>query len=97
VDPAATVDGLIAAAAQTRHGVIPVIEAIRDLIGLITHHAPRAAIIARGDLARLLLTEDFAEPVEMLQTDQSFREARADPCGLNVRRVDHANSIRAQW
>ena len=85
VDPAATVDGLIAAAAQTRHGVIPVVEANGDLVGLITHHALREAIIARGDLARLLLAEDLAEPVETLRPDQSFREALAV---MNARGMD---------
>jgi CIC family chloride channel protein len=75
VDPAATVDTLIAAAAQTRHGVIPVVESSGELVGLITHHALREAIIARGDLARLLLAEDLAEPVDAVRAGQSFREA----------------------
>jgi CIC family chloride channel protein len=85
VDPAATVDTLIAAAAGTRHGVIPVVESEGELVGLITHHALREAIIARGDLARLLVAEDLAEPAEPLRPTLSFREALT---AMNARGLD---------
>jgi CIC family chloride channel protein len=85
VAPAATLDDLIATSSGTRHVVIPVVEPTGEFVGLITHHALREAIIARGDLARLLLAEDLAEPVEVLHPGQSFREALG---AMNTRGMD---------
>lgn len=85
VGPEATVDDIIQAASESRHGVIPVVEADGALVGLVTHHSLRAAIIARGDLARLFLAEDLAEPVEVLQPDESLRSALA---AMNTRGMD---------
>jgi CIC family chloride channel protein len=85
VEPAATIDDLIPIASKTRHGVVPVVEADGSLVGLVTHHGLREAIIARSDLARFLLAEDLAEPFEMLHPDQSLRQALAV---MNARGLD---------
>jgi CIC family chloride channel protein len=85
VGPEATVDDVIQAASESRHGVIPVVEADGTLVGMVTHHSLRAAIIARGDLARLFLAEDLAEPVEVLQPGESLRSALA---AMNTRGMD---------
>jgi CIC family chloride channel protein len=85
VSPAATVDDVVRAASETRHGAIPVVEDDRTLIGLITHHSLREAITARGDLARLLIAEDLAESVDAVAPDDSLRKALAV---MNVRGLD---------
>jgi CIC family chloride channel protein len=85
VRPDATVDDVIQAASESRHGVIPVVEADGALVGMVTHHSLRAAIIARGDLARLFLAEDLAEPVEVLRPEESLRSALA---AMNTRGMD---------
>jgi CIC family chloride channel protein len=85
VRPGATLDDLVLAAARTRHAVIPVVEPGEAFVGLVTHHALREAIMARGDLARLLVAEDLAEPVEVIGPDDSLRRALAV---MNARGLD---------
>jgi CBS domain-containing protein len=85
VRPSATIDDLVLAAAQTRHAVIPVVEPGETFVGLVTHHALREAIVARGDLARVVVAEDLAEPVEVLGPEDSLRRALAV---MNARGVD---------
>jgi CBS domain-containing protein len=51
----------------------------------VTHHALREAILARGDLAALLVAADLAEPQEPLHPGQSLRAALA---AMNARAVD---------
>ncbi|HEU4563827.1 MAG TPA: chloride channel protein [Gemmatimonadaceae bacterium] len=85
VPPEATIGQLIAAAAATRHGVLPVVEADGSLVGLISHHALREAIVARGDLASVVVAEDLAEPAEALTPQQSLRQAMA---AMNARGLD---------
>ena len=85
VGPGATIDRLVAAAAATRHGVIPVVEDDGALVGMISHHALREALVARGDLGGMLLAEDLAEPADPLWQSQSLREALA---AMNARGLD---------
>jgi CBS domain-containing protein len=85
VSPAARLDDLVEAAARTRRGVLSVVEGDGTLVGLVTHHALREAILARGDLAPLLVAADLADPQEPLRPDQSLRAALA---AMNARSVD---------
>lgn len=85
VNPAATVADVVRAAAETRHGVIPVVESDGTLVGLITHHSLREAITGHGELASLLIAEDLAQPAEVLGPDDSLRRALAV---MNARGVD---------
>ena len=85
VTPDATIDRLVAAAAATRHGVIPVVEEDGALVGMISHHALREALVARGELGGVLLAEDLAEPAEPLSQTQTLREALA---AMNARGLD---------
>jgi CIC family chloride channel protein len=85
VPPGARIDALVEAAARTRRGVLPVVEGDGTLVGLVTHHALREAILARGDLAPLLIAADLAEPQEPLHPAQSLRAALA---AMNARAVD---------
>jgi CIC family chloride channel protein len=71
----ATLEELIAAAARTRYAVIPVVDEQRGLVGLVSHHGLRNALIARRALEPLLLAEDLAEPVPHLRRHQSLRDA----------------------
>lgn len=81
----ATIDDLVAAAAATRHGALPVIDPDGRLVGVITHHLLREAIVRRGALSSVLLAEDIAEPVDPLRPEQSLRQALA---AMNARGVD---------
>lgn len=81
----ATLDRLVAAAAATRHGVITVVEEGGSLVGLISHHTLREAIVARGDLATVVIAEDLVESAEPLREWQTLREALA---AMNARGLD---------
>jgi len=81
----ATIDDLVAAAAATRHGVLPVIDPDGGLVGVISHHALREAIVARSNLNAVLLAADIADPVDPLRPEQSLRQALA---AMNARGVD---------
>jgi CIC family chloride channel protein len=85
VSPGARLDALVEAAARTRRGVLPVVDDDGTLLGLLTHHALREAILARGDLAPLLVAVDLAEPQEPLYPGQSLQAALA---AMNARAVD---------
>jgi CIC family chloride channel protein len=71
----AMLEELLAAAARTRHAVVPVVDEHRGLIGLVSHHGLRDALVARRSLEPLLVAEDLAEPVAHLREDQSLRDA----------------------
>jgi CIC family chloride channel protein len=81
----ATIDGLVAAAAATRHGVLPVIDSEGAFVGVISHHMLREAILERSRLDPLLLAEDIAEAVDPLRPEQSLRQALA---AMNARGMD---------
>jgi CBS domain-containing protein len=71
----ALLEELLAAAARTRHAVVPVVDEHRGLVGLVSHHVLRDALVARRALEPLLVAEDLAEPVALLRQDQSLRDA----------------------
>jgi CIC family chloride channel protein len=81
----ASIDDLVAAAAATRHGVLPVVDANDKLVGLITHHALRDAILARDTLGTVLLAADLAEWADPVAPHDSLRQAMAT---MNSRGVD---------
>jgi CIC family chloride channel protein len=85
VAPGARLDELTDMAGRTRRGVVSVVEEDGELVGLVTHHALREAILSRGDLAPLLVAADLAEPQEPLHPGQSLRAALA---AMNARSVD---------
>ncbi|HEX7979203.1 MAG TPA: chloride channel protein [Gemmatimonadaceae bacterium] len=74
VPAGAHLDLLVDAAARSRHAVIPVVDDERGVIGLVTHHGLREALVRRS-LESLLVAEDLAEPVQPLRIDQSLRDA----------------------
>ena len=71
----AHLDLLLEAAARSRHAVVPVVDGERGVVGLVTHHGLREALVARRSLEPLLVAEDLAEPVTPLRIDQSLRDA----------------------
>jgi len=85
VAPDATIEDLVAAAATTRHGVLPVVSADGTLVGLVTHHALRSALVARNELDSLILAADLAESTETLSPHDSLRRALA---AMNARGLD---------
>jgi CIC family chloride channel protein len=85
IDASASIVELVAAAHSSRHGVLPVVDVDGTLVGLISHHALREAIVSRGDLAAVVLAADLAEPVESLAPDDTLRRALAV---MNARGID---------
>jgi chloride channel protein, CIC family len=85
VPPEASIDDLVAAAATTRHGVLPVVASDGTLVGLVTHHALRAALIARTELDSLVVAADLAESTDALAPKDSLRRALA---AMNARGLD---------
>jgi CBS domain-containing protein len=71
----AQLDVLLEAAARSRYAVVPVVDDERGVVGLVSHHGLREALVARRSLESLLVAEDLAEPVEPLRIDQSLRDA----------------------
>jgi CBS domain-containing protein len=65
--------------------VIAVVEDDGSLVGVISHHTLREAIIARGDLASVLVAEDLVETADPLWQGQTLREALA---AMNARGLD---------
>ena len=55
--------------------MVPVVDDERGVVGLVTHHGLREALVARRSLEPLLVAEDLAEPVQPLRIDQSLRDA----------------------
>jgi chloride channel protein, CIC family len=85
VPPSADLAELAAAASRTRHGVIPVVETDGRFVGLVSHHAIREALLARDDLAPVVLAEDVAESIEAMRMGVPLREALAV---MNARGLD---------
>ncbi|HXT18411.1 MAG TPA: chloride channel protein [Gemmatimonadaceae bacterium] len=85
VPEGASIDELVTAAAATRHGVLPVVDASRRYVGLITHHRLRDAIVARDTLGAVVLAADLAEWTEPVLPHNSLRQALAV---MNARGVD---------
>ena len=75
VDAGAMLEELLAAAGRTRHAVVPVVDEHQRLVGLVSHHGLREALVARRALEPLLVAEDLAERVAMLHPHQSLRDA----------------------
>lgn len=92
VDSAATIEELAAAASSTRHGVLPVIDHDGALLGLVTHHSLREALINREGLDTLIFAADLAEPTEVLTPSDSLREALA---AMNSRGLDALPVVEA--
>jgi len=76
---------LITVSSRTRQSMFPVVESSHRLVGMITHHALREAIVARGALADVVVAEDLAESTESLTPGQSLREALSI---MNTRGLD---------
>jgi CIC family chloride channel protein len=85
VPPDASIDDLVSAAATTRHGVLPVVSDDGALVGVVTHHALRAALVARNELGALVVAADLAEPTDPLALKDSLRRALA---AMNARGLD---------
>jgi CIC family chloride channel protein len=81
----ASIDELVAAAAATRHGVLPVVDSAGRLAGLISHHALREAILARDTLGTVVLAADLAEWTDPVAPHDSLRKAMAT---MNARGID---------
>jgi chloride channel protein, CIC family len=71
----AQLEVLLEAAARSRYAVVPVVDDQRGVVGLVSHHGLREALVARRSLELLLVAEDLAEPVQPLRIDQSLRDA----------------------
>jgi CIC family chloride channel protein len=71
----AMLEELLEAAARTRHAVVPVVDEARGVVGLVSHHGLRNALVERRALESLLVAEDLAEPVPQLRQNQSLRDA----------------------
>jgi chloride channel protein, CIC family len=84
VDSGASIDTLVAAAAKTRHGVLPVLDD-GALIGLVTHHSLREALADRARLDALILASDLAQETDALSPGDSLRDALA---AMNARGLD---------
>ncbi|MGE5100102.1 MAG: CBS domain-containing protein [Deltaproteobacteria bacterium] len=76
---------LVAAAAATRHGVLPVVDGDGALIGVVSHHALREAILSRSDLDAVIVAADLAESVDAHSPRDSLRHALAV---MNARGLD---------
>lgn len=85
IPPDASIDDMVAAAATTRHGVLPVVAADGALVGVVTHHALRDALAARAELHLLVVAADLAEPTDALTPRDSLRRALA---AMNARGLD---------
>lgn len=85
IDADSSIDELVAAAHSSRHGVLPVIDPDGTLVGLISHHVLREAIVSRSHLDSVVLAADLAEPVDPLSPRETLRRALAV---MNARGVD---------
>ena len=75
VAPAASLADVVAAAGKTRETTLPVIDADRTLLGVITCDDLRQAMLDRGDLAPILVAADLAEPTEVVTPNDSLHTA----------------------
>lgn len=85
VPASASIDDLLDAAALNRHGVLPVVDPDGALVGLISHHVLRAALVSRATLGPVVVAADLAEPAEALSPRDSLRRALA---AMNARGLD---------
>ena len=85
IDAGASIDELVEAAHSSRHGVLPVVDPDGTLVGLISHHVLREAIVSRGQLDAFVLAADLAEPVDALSPRDTLRRALAV---MNSRGID---------
>ena len=81
----ASIGELVSAAHRSRHGVLAVTDADGTLVGLISHHVLREAIVSRGNLDPVVLAADLAEPVDPLSPRDTLRRALAV---MNARGID---------
>ncbi|HVX39926.1 MAG TPA: chloride channel protein [Gemmatimonadaceae bacterium] len=81
----ASIEDLIAAAASTDQDVLPVTDEDGTLVGLVSHHALRDAIIVRDELGQVVLAADLAEPIDAVSPHDSLRRALTV---MNARGVD---------
>jgi CIC family chloride channel protein len=81
----ATLVDIIAAAGQTRHPTLPVVDDDGILLGVITYADLRQAMLDRGELTQLLVAADLAEPTEVLMPFNSLHEALRK---MNARAID---------
>ena len=81
----ASISGLVAAAAATRHGVLPVVDPDGALVGIVSHHVLREAILSRSELDAVVVAADLAEAVDALSPKDSLRHALAV---MNARGLD---------
>ena len=85
IDADASIDELVAAAQSSRHGMLPVIDPDGTLVGLISHHVLREAIVSRSHLDPVVLAADLAEPIDALSPRDTLRRALAV---MNARGID---------
>ena len=88
----APVTALVAAAAATRHSMVPVVDDVGRFVGLASHHAIREALLARSGADVLLVADDLVEEVETLSRTQTLREALAV---MNARGLDAVAVVSA--
>lgn len=81
----ASIGELVSAAQQSRHGVLAVTDPDGTLVGLISHHVLREAIVSRGNLDPVVLAADLAEAVDPLSPRDTLRRALAV---MNARGID---------
>lgn len=85
VPATASITELAVAAASTRHGVLPVVDPEGGLVGLVSHHALREAILSRSSLGTFIIAADLAEPADALAPRDTLRRALAV---MNARGLD---------
>jgi CBS domain-containing protein len=57
--------------------VLPVVDETGRLVGLVSHHALREAILSRASLGEIVLAADLADVVESLSPRDTLRRALA--------------------
>ena len=62
----ASIADLAVAAAATRHDVLAIVDGAGGLLGLVSHHTLREAILSRSNLGQIIVAADLAEPVETM-------------------------------
>ncbi|HEX5438392.1 MAG TPA: chloride channel protein [Gemmatimonadaceae bacterium] len=83
--PDASLEEVLAAAAQTRQTTLPVLDEDHLLAGVITYDDLRHAMLDRGDLASILVAADLAAPTEVVTPRDSLRDALRK---MNSRAID---------
>ena len=75
VSPAAGLSEVVAATAEARLMLLPVVDDDGALLGVIHYPDLRDALLDRGDLVGVLVAADMAEPVECATPEQPLRDA----------------------